>query len=143
MNIPEHKILEIKLGEKLRLIRLSSGKIAVYGGEYGLFYSSYKGDMKHKDYPVFETFDGAYEFSRKITEYFVNPLSQDCIIEWYNSIIEDEDENDIQTYSHFKDCLLNGDWTAANEAAYHMDTFLRDGISDRIMFEIEKNLNIS
>lgn len=146
MNIPESQIQQIKLSDNLFIRRVIDNEnqyriVLTDGGHW--FYLDEKGTKSWDTMRYFKDFDRAYEFAQKITKYFKDGLPKEDIIEWYNSIIEGEDEQDIKTYSYFKDCLLNGDWAAANEAARHMDTFLRDGISDRIMFEIEKNLDIS
>lgn len=123
----------IKVGD---LIFLKNGAGNLYINEFGKIWSHFyiKPEFGLPDWQA------AVNRANQIITYFQNEMPEEHIREWYRDIIVDEDPADIEDYTKFTDLLLQKKWAEADEYMDGMDTFLREGISIRIMYEIEKNL---
>ena len=136
MNIPEEYIDSINLGRGYKLIRYDNSIVVMKGN---LFVIDDKGKVSSQNYIKYNSFDEAFQFVKKIFSYFDADLSNEDIIAWRDYMMG-EDENDNEEYRNFAAALLEKDYTKAFKLLNKMDTYLQDGVSERIFYEIEKNL---
>jgi hypothetical protein len=142
MNIPESEIAEIRLTWNVVLRAVACPdqviRFVVMKPDGHFYYIDELGTISFKKYVAFGSFDEAYEFASKIKAYFARPLTKAEIKKYKAQNLKHENRIDAKVYREFYNLILKEKWQEASDFMSHQDTFVREGVFERIRYEIGK-----
>jgi hypothetical protein len=118
----------------------------VFDGHNNLYINT-KGDTSFaaslkKGPTTFKTIKQAFEFTEKLFLTYSKPLPKKEILKWKAEICKGETDADaVNFYQLFADMLIAGQFKEAYSFYRTQDTFVREGVTSRIVAEMDKHLS--